>query len=123
MIKQGGGKIVNMSSIRSTFSADGTIAYSPSKGAVESLTRSFAFEWAKYKIYVNAVAPTVVESEFTRPLLANPETARMLLGRIPFGRLAQSEDIVGPILFLASKASDFVTGQVIFIDGGMTIGT
>jgi gluconate 5-dehydrogenase len=122
MIKQGGGKIINVSSVRGRFGADGAIAYSPSKGAVDSMTRTFAFEWAKYNIFVNAVAPTVVESELTRPLLANPETAKKLTGHIPFGRLALAEDIVGPTLFFASKASDFVTGQIIYVDGGMTIG-
>ena len=69
MIKQGGGKIVNISSVRCRFGADGTIAYGSSKGAVDSMTRTFAFEWAKYNIFVNAVAPTVVETELTRPLL------------------------------------------------------
>jgi len=122
MIKQGGGKIVNVSSVRGRYGADGAVAYSPSKGAVDSLTRTLAFEWAKYKIFVNAVAPTVVESDLTRPLLANPETAKKLTGHIPLGRLALAEDIVGPVLFLVSKASDFVTGQIIYVDGGYTIG-
>ena len=122
MIKQGGGKIINMSSVRGRFGADGAAAYSPSKGAVDSMTRVLAFEWAKYKIFVNAIAPCVIESPLTRPLLANPETAKRLTGHIPFGRLALVEDIVGPMLFLASKASDFVTGQIIYVDGGYTIG-
>ena len=122
MIKQKSGKIVNISSVRGSFGADGAIAYSPSKGAVDSMTRTFAFEWAKHNIYVNAIAPTVVETALTKPLLANPVTAKALVGHIPFGRLAQLEDLVGPTIFLASKASDFITGQIIFIDGGMTIG-
>jgi len=122
MIKQGGGKIVNMSSVRGRYGANGTIAYGTSKGAVDSMTRTFAYEWAKYNIFVNAVAPTVVETDLTRPLLDNPETAKKLTGHIPFGRLARAEDIVGPTLFLVSKASDFVTGQIIYVDGGTTIG-
>lgn len=122
MIKQGGGKIVNMSSVRGRFSAVGTIAYGTSKGAVNSMTRTFAFEWAKHNIFVNAVAPAVLETELTRPLLANPETAHKLTKDIPFGRLALAEDIVGPTLFLASNASNFVTGQILYVDGGMSAG-
>jgi gluconate 5-dehydrogenase len=123
MIKQGSGKIVNTSSVRGRLAANGAIAYSPSKGAVDSMTRTFAYEWAKYKVFVNALAPSVVETELTRSLLANPETAKFLLDRVPLGRLARAEDIVGPVLFLVSKASDYVTGQIIYVDGGMTIGT
>ena len=122
MIKQGGGKIVSLSSVRGRFGADGAAAYSPSKGAIDSMTRTLAFEWAKHKVFVNAIAPCVIESDLTRPLLANPETAKALLGHIPFGRLALTEDLIGPILFLTSKASDFVTGQIIYVDGGYTIG-
>jgi NAD(P)-dependent dehydrogenase (short-subunit alcohol dehydrogenase family) len=122
MIKQGGGKIVNLSSIRGRFSAAGVIAYTPSKGAVDGLTRTFAFEWAKYKVYVNAVGPSLVASELTRPLMENPETAKKMLAQVPLGRLAVADDIVGPTLFLASKASDFVTGQIIYVDGGTTAG-
>jgi gluconate 5-dehydrogenase len=122
MIKQGGGKIVNLSSVRGRYGAEGAVAYSPSKGAIDSLTRTLAYEWAKYKIFVNAIAPTVIESELTRPLLANPESARALTSRIPLGRLATAEDLVGLAIFLVSQASDFITGQIIYVDGGSTIG-
>jgi NAD(P)-dependent dehydrogenase (short-subunit alcohol dehydrogenase family) len=122
MIKQGGGKIVNISSVRGRYGADGTIAYGTSKGAVDATTRLLAFEWAKYKVFVNAIAPTVVATELMRPLLSKPETAKALLARIPLGRFEEPQDIVGPTIFLASKASDFVTGQVIYVDGGVTIG-
>ena len=122
MIKQGGGKILSLSSVRGRFGADGAAAYSPSKGAIDSMTRTLAFEWAKYNIFVNAIAPCVIESDLTRPLLADPETAKRLTGHIPFGRLAKTDDLIGPTLFLVSKASDFVTGQIIFVDGGYTIG-
>lgn len=122
MIKQGGnGKIVNISSVRGRYGADGAIAYSPSKGAVDSMTRVFALEWAKHNILVNAVAPTVIETELTRPLLADPEKAKSLVGRIPLGRLPLPEDIIGPCLFFASEASDFVTGQIMYVDGGATM--
>ena len=122
MIEQGGGKIINISSVRGRYGADGTIAYGTSKGAVDSMTRILAFEWAKYKVLVNAIAPTVVATELTRPLLTKPEKAKSILERIPLGRLEQPEDLIGPTVFLASKASDFITGQIIYVDGGATIG-
>jgi gluconate 5-dehydrogenase len=121
MIEQGGGKIINMSSTRGRYGAPrGAAAYCASKGAVDSLTRTLAVEWARHKVFVNALAPTVVETEFTRELLQHPEGAARLRASIPLGRWAQPEDIVGPTLFLASRASDFVTGQIIYVDGGLT---
>lgn len=121
MIKQKSGKIVNVSSVRGRYGApSGAIAYSPSKGAVDTLTRTLACEWAKYSILVNAVAPTLIETDLTRQALANPEFARTMKARIPLGRWGFPEDVVGPTVFLASKASDFVTGQIIYVDGGTT---
>ncbi len=121
MIKQHGGKIVNMSSVRGRYGLPiDYAAYCPSKGAVDTLTRTLACEWAKYNILVNAVAPTVVETELTKPALADPEYAKRMKARIPLGRWAMPDDIVGATIFFASKASDFVTGQVLYIDGGVT---
>jgi len=121
MIKQGGGKIINTSSVRGKLGAAvGASAYGPSKGAVDSLTKTLATEWAKYKIYVNAVAPTLVETDLTRAALSNPEFYKANMARIPLKRWANPEDIVGPVVFLASKASDFITGQIIYVDGGTT---
>jgi gluconate 5-dehydrogenase len=121
MIKQMSGKIVNLSSVRGRYGApSGAIAYSPSKGAVDTLTRTLACEWAKYNILVNAVAPTLIETDLTRQALANPEFARTMKARIPLGRWGFPEDVIGPTVFLASKASDFVTGQIIYVDGGTT---
>jgi NAD(P)-dependent dehydrogenase (short-subunit alcohol dehydrogenase family) len=121
MIKQRSGKIVNLSSVRGRYGLPmGYAAYCPSKGAVDTLTRTLACEWAKYNVLVNAVAPTVVETELTRPLLADEAYAKTLKARIPLGRWALTEDIVGPTVFLASKASDFVTGQIVYVDGGVT---
>ena len=121
MIEQGGGKIINMSSVRGRFGAPrGGAAYCASKGAVDSLTRTLACEWARHNVLVNALAPTVVETEFTRAILENPEAVARLKASIPLGRWAMPEDIVGPTLFLASKASDFVTGQILYVDGGLT---
>lgn len=121
MIKQRLGKIVNVSSVRGRYGLPADYAaYCPSKGAVDTLTRTLACEWAKYNILVNAVAPTIVETELTRPALANPDYAKMMKSRIPLGRWAMPEDIVGPTVFLASSASDFVTGQILYVDGGVT---
>lgn len=121
MIKQKSGKIINVSSVRGRYGApSGAIAYSPSKGAVDTLTRTLACEWAKYNIFVNAVAPTLIETDLTRQALANPEFAKTMKARIPLGRWGFPEDVVGPTVFLASKASDFVTGQIIYVDGGTT---
>jgi len=121
MIKQKSGKVVNVSSVRGRYGApSGAVAYSPSKGAVDTLTRTLACEWAKYNVLVNAVAPTLIETDLTRQALANPEFAKTMRARIPLGRWGFPEDVVGPMVFLASKASDFVTGQIIYVDGGTT---
>jgi NAD(P)-dependent dehydrogenase (short-subunit alcohol dehydrogenase family) len=121
MIKQKSGKIVNVSSVRGRYGLPaGYAAYCPSKGAVDTLTRTLACEWAKYNVTVNAIAPTVVETELTKELLADPEYARTMKSRIPMGRWALTEDIVGPTIFFASDAANFVTGQILYIDGGVT---
>lgn len=121
MIKQRSGKVVNVSSVRGRYGLPADYAaYCTSKGAVDTLTRTLACEWAKYNVMVNAVAPTIVETELTRPALADPNYAKMMKSRIPLGRWAMPADIVGPTIFLASKAADFVTGQIIYIDGGTT---
>jgi NAD(P)-dependent dehydrogenase (short-subunit alcohol dehydrogenase family) len=121
MIKQRSGKIINLSSVRGRFGLPaGYAAYCPSKGAVDTLTRTLACEWAKYNVLVNAIAPTVVETELTKGLLADQEYARTLKARIPMGRWATPDDIVGPTIFFASDAANFVTGQILYIDGGVT---
>lgn len=121
MIKQKRGKIINLSSVRGRFGFPGGYsAYCPSKGGVDALTRTLAAEWAPHNVLVNAIAPTFVETPLTRTALANPEFAKLVMSRIPLGRLAKTADIVGATIFLASKASDFITGQIIYIDGGVT---
>ncbi|MCJ7655801.1 MAG: SDR family oxidoreductase, partial [Dehalococcoidia bacterium] len=121
MIKQKSGKIVNLSSVRGRYGLPADYAaYCASKGAVDTLTRTLACEWAKYNVMVNAVAPTIVETELTRTALADPEYAKRMKSRIPLGRWAMPEDIIGATIFFASKASDFITGQILYIDGGVT---
>jgi len=121
MIKQLSGKIINLSSVRGRYGLpSGYAAYCPSKGAVDVLTRTLACEWAKYNVLVNALAPTFVETELTRTALADPEFAKTVKARIPLDRWAMPDDIVGATVFFASKASDFITGQVLYVDGGVT---
>lgn len=121
MIKQKKGKIINISSVRGRYGLPANYAaYCASKGAVDSLTRTLACEWAKYNVLVNAVAPTVVETDLTKDALADPEYARSMKARIPMGRWALTEDIVGPTIFFASEAANFVTGQILYVDGGVT---
>ncbi len=121
MLKQKYGRIINISSVRGRYGLPaGYAAYCPSKGAVDTLTRTVACEWAKSNVLVNAVAPTVVETELTKDLLADAEYAKTLKARIPMGRWALTDDVVGPTIFFASDAASFVTGQILYVDGGVT---
>jgi len=123
MIKQKNGRIINLSSVRGRYGLPANYAaYCASKGAVDTLTRTLACEWAKYNVLVNAIAPTIVETPLTLTpeSLLNPEFAKYMKSRIPMGRWALPEDIVGATIFFASKASSFITGQILYIDGGVT---
>ena len=121
MLRQRSGRIINMSSVRGRFGvARGGAAYCASKGAIDALTRTLACEWAPHNVLVNALAPTVVETEFTQAILQDPEGAARLQASIPLGRWAQPQDIVGPTLFFASPASGYITGQILYVDGGLT---
>jgi NAD(P)-dependent dehydrogenase (short-subunit alcohol dehydrogenase family) len=121
MLRQKWGRIINVSSVRGRYGLpSGYAAYCPSKGAVDTLTRTLACEWAKSNVLVNAVAPTIVETDLTRDALADPAYAKQMKDRIPMGKWALPEDIVGPVIFFASEASSFVTGQILYIDGGVT---
>ena len=124
MIDQGkGGKIVLVSSVRGRFATPaGTSAYGTSKAATDMLTRSLAVEWGKHGINVNAIAPTVFRSDLTEWLFSDDAKDKRdsLLERIPLGRLAEADDHQGLLQFLSSDASNFITGQIIYIDGGFS---
>ncbi|MGD0861262.1 MAG: SDR family oxidoreductase [Candidatus Limnocylindrales bacterium] len=122
MIKAGqGGRVVNISSVRAQLGINaGYSAYVAAKGAVSSLTRQWATEWAKHGITVNAIAPTFVDTPQVAMLLGDPAFKANLVNRVPLGRVGETSDLVGAVLFFASAASGFVTGQVLTIDGGLT---
>ena len=127
-IAQGrGGKVILMSSARGKLGHPaGYSAYCASKAATDGLTHALGCEWGKYGITVNAIAPTVFRSALTAWMFEDTEKGRAtregMLARIPLGRLGEPEDLAGPLLFLASRASDFHTGHTLYADGGYTAG-
>jgi NAD(P)-dependent dehydrogenase (short-subunit alcohol dehydrogenase family) len=121
MLAHGYGKIINLSSTWSRSTGPGKSVYCAAKAGVSHLTAALSTEWAPQGIRVNALAPTAVLTDTTRAALAaNPARAEFLRNRIPLQRLAETDDVVGAALFLASAASDFVTGDTLFVDGGWT---
>lgn len=117
----GGGSILNVSSVRGQLGIDaGYSAYVAAKGALDALTRQYATEWARYRIRVNAISPTFVRTAQTASLLADQAFHDRLVARIPLHRIAETDDLVGAVLFFCSDASAFVTGQVLTLDGGLT---
>jgi len=116
-----GGSILNISSVRGQLGIDaGYSAYVAAKGAMDALTRQHATEWAKHGIRVNAISPTFVRTEQAAALLAAPGFYDNLVSRIPLRRIAETDDLVGAVLFFCSDASAFVTGQILTLDGGLT---
>jgi len=117
-----GGKVVIVGSVRGEYGFTNLGGYNASKGAVHLLTKTMAWEWGKQKINVNAIAPTVFRTKLTQWIFDNPQALAGLLPQIPMGRLGEPEDFIGSILFLSSKASDFMTGAIIPVDGGFLAG-
>ena len=116
-----GGRILNVSSVRGQLGIDaGFSAYVAAKGALNALTRQHATEWAKHGITVNAISPTFVRTPQVASLLADDAFRERLYARIPLHRIAETDDLVGAVLFFCSDASAFVTGQVLTLDGGLT---
>jgi NAD(P)-dependent dehydrogenase (short-subunit alcohol dehydrogenase family) len=117
-----GGKVILVGSARGHLGLANYSAYSPSKGAVHLLAKTLGCEWGPHKINVNAIAPTVFRTPLTQWMFDDNAFYLNFLKRIPIGRLGEPEDFIGTVIFLSSKASDFMTGAIVDVDGGYTAG-
>jgi NAD(P)-dependent dehydrogenase (short-subunit alcohol dehydrogenase family) len=121
MRDQKSGAIVNLSSVRGIRGyTGGNAGYCATKGAVELITKALALEWAPHNIRVNALGPALVITPGTKHIAENPELAKKYASAIPLGRIGMPEDMAGAVIFLCSDAAGFVTGQTIYVDGGLT---
>jgi gluconate 5-dehydrogenase len=120
MMPRGAGKIVNIASVQSLLGRPGITPYAATKGGVAMLTRGMCADLAPSGIQVNAIAPGYFATELTKALVDDPDFSAWVRQRTPAGRWGDTADLVGALLFLSSRASDFVNGQVLFVDGGMT---
>ncbi|HQM30727.1 MAG TPA: glucose 1-dehydrogenase [Syntrophales bacterium] len=121
MVKQKKGKVINIVSVLGVRAFWNTIAYSTTKGALIQFTRAMALEWARFNINVNAIGPGWFKTEIVEILDKYPESKKMVLGHIPFGRLGEPAELSGVVIFLASPASDYMTGETVFVDGGYNV--
>jgi gluconate 5-dehydrogenase len=119
MIARGRGKIINICSVMSEVSRPTIANYAAAKGGLKMLTRAMAVEWARHGLQANAIGPGYFVTELNQALVANPEFNRWICGRTPAGRWGQPSELAGAAVFLASPASDFVNGQVLYVDGGL----
>ena len=123
LMKQGGGKIVNITTVGAVRGGAGMGIYHASKAALTMLTKCMAVEWAGLNINVNAVGPGLTKTPFSEPIWSNPEIEAMLASRIPQGRLAEPEEVVGAVLFLCTENAHYITGETIYVDGGSLANT
>ncbi len=121
MIGRGRGKIVNICSLNCLLPRPTIGNYSAAKGGLVLLTRAMTVEWAKHNIQANGIAPGYILTDMTRPLSQDPERNAWITGRTPANRWGSPEDLIGAAVFLSSSSSDFVNGQVLFVDGGMSV--
>jgi 2-deoxy-D-gluconate 3-dehydrogenase len=121
MIARGRGKIINVGSMYGALGVPRHAAYCASKAGVDGLTRSLAAEWARHGIQVNCVAPGYMNTDIPRAALADPRTRERFLGKIPARRIGEPHEIGPLVVYLASAASDYMTGQTLYLDGGQTV--
>ena len=120
MIKRGRGKIINICSVQSELGRPSIAPYTATKGAVKMLTKGMCADWAKHGIQINAIGPGYFKTELNKALVENPEFSRWLEKRTPAGRWGDTEELVGASIFLASEASSFINGHILYVDGGIT---
>ncbi len=121
MVARRRGAIVNAASVSSVRGHQNLAMYAASKGGVAQLTKVLAHEWAPFGVRVNAVAPGYLETGLTREYLGDPAVRSGILAKIPLGRIGEAADVVGAVLFLASSLAAYVTGTILFVDGGRTV--
>jgi NAD(P)-dependent dehydrogenase (short-subunit alcohol dehydrogenase family) len=120
MIARRSGRIINMSSQAGTVALKGEPIYCMTKAAIDHLTRCLAHEWGPYNVTVNAVAPTFIWTDGTRPALSDPEFLKQTIARIPLGRIGEPREVAGAVVFLASPAASLINGTILHVDGGWT---
>lgn len=120
MIARGAGKIINIASVQTALARPGIAPYTATKGAVGNLTKGMATDWARHGLQCNAIAPGYFDTPLNAALVSNPEFSDWLARRTPAGRWGKIEELVGACIFLASEASSFVNGHVLYVDGGIT---
>lgn len=121
MIKRNGGRIINISSQAGTVALRGEAIYCMSKAAINHLTRCLAAEWARYDVTVNTVSPTFIHTDGTEPFLSDADNRKATLAHIPLGRIGETDDVVGAVVFLASPAASLITGANLLVDGGWSV--
>ncbi|UJF36342.1 SDR family NAD(P)-dependent oxidoreductase [Paenibacillus hexagrammi] len=121
MKEQGYGRIVNIASVAGQVALRTGVVYAATKAAMIQMTKVLALEWGKYGINVNGIGPWYFKTPLTEKLLADPVYLGEIVARTPLGRVGELEELVGPAVFLVSDAANYVTGQTLFVDGGMTI--
>lgn len=121
MIERRAGKIINICSIQTDLARPTIAPYTATKGGLRNLTRGMTAEWAKHGLQINGIAPGYIRTEMTQALIDDPTFNSWVIGRTPAERWGDVEDLIGPAVWLASDASAYVNGQVIFVDGGMSV--
>jgi gluconate 5-dehydrogenase len=120
MIARGRGKIINIASVQSELARPSIAPYTATKGAVKNLTKGMCTDWAKYGLQINAIAPGYFKTPLNQALIDNPEFTSWLEKRTPAGRWGDVEELIGAAVFLSSKASSFINGETLHVDGGIT---